>query len=82
MSESQSRYSIVERLAQRKLDIMSSKSELKEILKYKEQEVKEYSDKQIRLSNDEQKLFNLLKEADQQGLLLNEAEIKKHSLNF
>lgn len=41
MSESQSRYSIVERLTQRKLDIMSSKSELKEILKHKEQEVEE-----------------------------------------
>jgi len=37
MSESQSRYSIVERLTQRKLDIMSSKAKLKEDVKSKEQ---------------------------------------------
>ncbi len=41
MSESQSRYSIVERLTQRKLDIMTSKSELKEELKHKEQKIDE-----------------------------------------
>lgn len=39
MSESQSRYSIVERLTQRKLDIMSAKSDLKEDLKHKEQNI-------------------------------------------
>ncbi len=39
MSESQSRYSIVERLTQRKLEIMSSKSKLKEEVKSKEQHV-------------------------------------------
>ena len=41
MSESQSRYSIVERLTQRKLDIMTAKSELKEELKHKEQKIDE-----------------------------------------
>ncbi len=39
MSESQSRYSIVERLTTRKLEIMSSKSNLKEELKETEQQV-------------------------------------------
>jgi len=37
MVESQSRYSIVERLTQKKLDIISAKSELDENLKKKEQ---------------------------------------------
>ncbi|MDP2947639.1 MAG: hypothetical protein Q8N88_06005 [Nanoarchaeota archaeon] len=37
MVESQSRYSIVERLTTRKLEIMSSKSKLKEDVKSKEQ---------------------------------------------
>ena len=41
MSESQSRYSIVERLTQRKLDIMTAKSELKEELKHKQQKIDE-----------------------------------------
>lgn len=41
MSESQSRYSIVERLTQTKLSIMTAKSELKEELKHKEQVVEE-----------------------------------------
>jgi len=41
MSESQSRYSIVERLTQRKLDIMTAKSELKDKLKQKEQKIEE-----------------------------------------
>ncbi len=41
MSESQSRYSIVERLTQTKLDIMAAKSELKEEVKHKEQKVGE-----------------------------------------
>lgn len=39
MSESQSRYSIVERLIKRKLAIMSSKSNLKEDVKKKEQKI-------------------------------------------
>ena len=39
MSESQSRYSIVERLTQRKLEIISEKLELDEELKIKQQEV-------------------------------------------
>ncbi|MDD4353902.1 MAG: hypothetical protein PHN56_05595 [Candidatus Nanoarchaeia archaeon] len=39
MSESQSRYSIVERLTAKKLAIMNDKSELKETVKSKEQEV-------------------------------------------
>ena len=39
MSESQSRYSIVERLIKRKLEIMSSKSNLKEDVKKKEQKI-------------------------------------------
>lgn len=41
MGESQSRYSIVERLTQTKLDIMTAKSELKESLKHKEQKIEE-----------------------------------------
>ena len=39
MSESQSRYSIVERLTQRKLNIISQKLELDEDLKLKQQKV-------------------------------------------
>ena len=41
MGESQSRYSIVERLTQTKLDIMTAKSDLKEELKNKEQKITE-----------------------------------------
>lgn len=41
MTESQSRYSIVERLTQRKLDIMSAKSDLKEELRHKQQRIDE-----------------------------------------
>ena len=48
MSESQSRYSIVERLTQKKLDIISEKFELDENLKTKQQKVgqlkKDFSD--------------------------------------
>ena len=39
MSESQSRYSIVERLTSKKLEVMVSKSVLKEDLKSKEQQI-------------------------------------------
>ncbi len=39
MSESQSRYSIVERLTQNKLEIMNSKSKLNADLKYKKQKI-------------------------------------------
>lgn len=41
MGESQSRYSIIERLTQRKLDIITSKSELDDSLKEKEQKIDE-----------------------------------------
>jgi len=41
MSESQSRYSIVERLTQRKLDIITARSELDDELKAKEQKIDE-----------------------------------------
>lgn len=41
MGESQSRYSIVERLTQTKLEIMTAKSELKEELRHKEQKIAE-----------------------------------------
>lgn len=41
MVESQSRYSIVERLTTKKLEIMASKLKLKEDLKHKEQQVVE-----------------------------------------
>ncbi|MBI4980977.1 hypothetical protein HZC30_05480 [Candidatus Woesearchaeota archaeon] len=41
MGESQSRYSIVERLTQVKLDIITAKSDLKEELKHKEQKIAE-----------------------------------------
>ena len=39
MGESQSRYSIVERLTQRKLEIMNSKANIKEDVKKKEQKI-------------------------------------------
>ncbi|MFW5847093.1 MAG: hypothetical protein ACOCUU_02965 [Nanoarchaeota archaeon] len=39
MSESQSRYSIVERLTRKKLEIMNSKSKINSNLKFKKQEV-------------------------------------------
>jgi len=39
MAESQSRYSIVERLTQRKLEIMNSKSNIKEEVKKREQKI-------------------------------------------
>ncbi|MBI2145730.1 hypothetical protein HYU22_00110 [Candidatus Woesearchaeota archaeon] len=41
MGESQSRYSIVERLTQTKLEIMTKKSDLKEELRHKQQKVEE-----------------------------------------
>src|SRR3989344_2755905 len=41
MSESQSRYSIVERLTQKKLDIISQKLELDEDLRKKHQEIEQ-----------------------------------------
>lgn len=41
MGESQSRYSIVERLTQKKLNIMSKKADLKDDLKRKEQRLEE-----------------------------------------
>ena len=41
MGESQSRYSIVERLTQTKLDIMTAESQLQEELKHKEQKIEE-----------------------------------------
>ena len=43
MAESQSRYSIVERLTQRKLEIMNLKSEIKEEVKRKEQKIEKLS---------------------------------------
>jgi hypothetical protein len=43
MAESQSRYSIVERLTYKKLDIMNSKSKIKEEIKRKEQVVEKLS---------------------------------------
>lgn len=39
MSESQSRYSIVERLTQKKIEIMNSKSNIKEDVKRREQKI-------------------------------------------
>lgn len=39
MAESQSRYSIVERLTKKKLELMSSKSSLKQDVKSKEQKI-------------------------------------------
>ena len=41
MSESQSRYSIVERLTERKLNLISAKSELDEGIRRKEQDVED-----------------------------------------
>lgn len=52
MSESQSRYSIVERLTQRKLDIMTAKSELKDKLKQKEQKIGELRKDLVNWSTD------------------------------
>ena len=45
-------------------------------------EVKEYETETHGLSEDEKKLFALLKEADRQGLLLDEKEMKKHGLDL
>lgn len=63
MSESQSRYSIVERLTQRKLEIMSEKLELDDDLKRKEQKVellkKELSDWEDDIQQDMEKTRRL-----------------------
>jgi len=54
MSESQSRYSIVERLTQRKLEIMSSKSSIKEDVKRKEQKIEKLKGDLLNWKNDVQ----------------------------
>ena len=54
MSESQSRYSIVERLTIRKIELMSSKARLKEELKTKEQKINEMNKDLFNWKNDVQ----------------------------
>ncbi len=43
-------------------------------------EVAFYQKDDSQISNDERKLFAMLKKADEQGLLVNEKEMKKHGL--
>ncbi len=43
-------------------------------------QIAEYQKTSSRLSEDEQKLFALLRKADEDGLLLDEKEMKKHGL--
>ena len=45
-------------------------------------EIAEYENLPSRLHEDEKKLFALLKKADQEGLLLDEKEMKKHGLKI
>lgn len=52
MSESQSRYSIVERLTQKKLDIISQKLELEEELRKRQQEVEQLKKDLVDWEND------------------------------
>ena len=63
MAESQSRYSIVERLTTRKLEIMSSKSKLKEDVKDKTalRYFDEYTNQAKRINNILDELMNLTK---------------------
>lgn len=44
------------------------------------EELRKYEEKLSSFSEDERKLFALLKEADGKGLLLDEKEMKKHGL--
>lgn len=63
MSESQSRYSIVERLTQKKLDIISQKLELDEDIKLKQQKIeqlkKELEDWENDIQNDTERTRRL-----------------------
>jgi len=78
MGESQSRYSIVERLTQRKLDIMTAKSELKEELKSKEQKIE---DLKIELENwNEDVKEQVTRERRQKELEINNAT--RNAKNF
>ena len=43
-------------------------------------EIAEYESRQPGLSDDEKRLFALLKKADEEGLLVDEKEMKKHGL--
>ncbi len=43
-------------------------------------QITEYQKAPSRLSEDEQKLFTLLRKADEEGLLLDEKEMRKHGL--
>lgn len=45
-------------------------------------EIAEYEDSFSDLSEDERKLFALLKKADEEGLLLDEKEMRKHGLKI
>ena len=45
-------------------------------------EITEYESKPSKLSEDERKLFALLKKADEEGLLLDEKEMRKHGLKI
>jgi Arc/MetJ-type ribon-helix-helix transcriptional regulator len=44
------------------------------------EEVRKYEEKTRLLSDDERKLFALIKEANEKGLLVDEKEMKKHGL--
>lgn len=45
-------------------------------------EIKEYEDELPIMSNDERKLFAMLKKADEEGLLIGEKEMEKHGLKI
>ena len=79
MSESQSRYSIVERLTQKKLDIISEKLELDEDLKKKQQRVeqlkREYSDWEKDIQQDIERTKRLKKRETEK------AEIESQNAN-
>jgi phage-related minor tail protein len=68
MTESQSRYSIVERLTQKKLDIISEKLELDEELKIKEQEVEQLKKDLIDWEKDIQKDNERIKRLKQRAI--------------
>ncbi len=77
MSESQSRYSIVERLTQKKLDIISDKLGLEEDLKIKQQKVEELKKDIADWEKDIQKAIERQRRLKQREIEL--AEIKSQN---
>jgi hypothetical protein len=75
MAESQSRYSIVERLTKNKLEIMNSKSNIKEDVKRKEQKI-------IRLGKDLENWKKDILEDNKREERKREIEIEKSRQDF